>query len=203
LFADYKSEIYGPMAFIQSLAHIKMRRSLFVLLLILVSCGQVSNKPGKSNTGKENPKIKLIPFELIVEDQDHCMSHTFIYKFSDKKMEIFSRCDVNIIGMRKGENIDTVYRSDLKCNETLKMLSNINLDSLQEGYFNRCIIDGSQLNVKLSKDNKSKTIYLGNYYQADIGLAIELINKLTPEKYKIWYDKEALLKKQEECKQEN
>jgi hypothetical protein len=185
---------------IKELVHIKMKRALTILLLTFVSCGHVSNKPVNNITVKDNYDIKLTPFELTVEDADYSMSHTFIYKFSDKKMEIFSRSDLNIVGMRKGENIDTVYESDLKCNETLKKLSNINLDSLQAGYFNHCIMDGSQVTVKLNKNNKSKTVYLSNYYQADIGQTIELINSLTPEKYKIWYDKETLLKKLENCK---
>ena len=61
-------------------------------------------------------------------------------------------------------------------------------------------MDGSQVTVKLNKDHKSKLVHLSNYYQADIGLGIELINSLTPKKYKIWYDKERLRKGQENCK---
>lgn len=177
-----------------------MRRALTILLLTFISCGQVSNKASNNNNGKDNHDIKLIPFELTVEDADYSMAHSYIYKFSDKRMVILSRNDINIAGMRKGENIDTVYKSDLKYTETLKKLSNMNLDSLQDGYFNRCIEDGSQVTVNLCKDNKNKTIHLSNYYRAEIGIVIELINRLIPEKYKIWYDKETLLNGQKNCK---
>jgi len=53
--------------------------------------------------------------------------------------------------------------------------------------------------VILKKDNKTKKVQLSNYYHPDIGLAIGLINDLTPKNYKIWYDKERLLKGQNDC----
>ena len=178
-----------------------MTQTLTILsFLILFACGQVANKSANDKTKNVTPENKCIPFELTVEDADYSMSQTFIYKISNNKIEIFSRSDVNIVGMRKGQNIDTVFESNLKCNATLKKLSNINLDNLQDTYFNHCIMDGSQVTVKLYKGDKSKKVYLSNYYQSEIGLLIELVNNLTPKKYKIWYDKSTLLKGQEDCK---
>jgi hypothetical protein len=169
-------------------------------LLTFHSYGQVLNGSVNNNNKNDTTGNKLVPFELTVEDADYSMSQTFIYKISESKIEIFSRSDINIVGMRKGENIDTVYKADLEGNATLKKLSNINVDNLQDGYLNRCIMDGSQVTVKLHKDGKSRTVHLSNYYQSDIGLLIELVNTLTPKEYKIWYDKDTLLKGQEGCK---
>lgn len=167
---------------------------------MFISCIQVLNKPANQNTGIENSEIKLIPFELTVEDADHSISHTLIYELTEKNLIIISRSDFNIVGMRKGENTDTVFKTDLKPNAALQKLSNINLDSLQESYFNHCIIDGSQITVRLKKAKKSKEIHLSNYYQSDIGLIIELINSLTPKDHKIWYDKKELLEEMRQCK---
>jgi hypothetical protein len=102
--------------------------------------------------------------------------------------------------MREGEKTDTVFKTALNPNAVLQKLSNINLDSLQEGYFNHCIIDGSQITVRLKKAEKSKEIHLSNYYQSDIGLITELINSLTPKDHKIWYDKKVLLEEMRRCK---
>jgi len=88
----------------------------------------------------------------------------------------------------------------LETDETLVKLSNINIDSLKKYYSNPCIRDGSQVIIKITKGRKSKVIQLDNYYQPDIGLAIELINSLVPEKYKIWYDKATLIRDLEKCK---
>ena len=178
-----------------------MRQTLEILsIFICFSCGQIVSGSVNNNNKDDTAGNKLVPFELTVEDADYSMSQTSIYKISENKIEIFSRSDINIVGMRKGENIDTVYKADLEGNATLKKLSNINLDNLQDGYLNRCIMDGSQLTVKLQKDGKSKTVHVSNYYQSDIGFIIELINTLTPKKYKIWYNKGTLLKGQEDCK---
>jgi hypothetical protein len=177
-----------------------MTQTLAILLLfICFSCGQIVSGSVNNNNKNDTAGNKLVPFELTVEDADYSMSQTFIYKISANKIEIFSRSDINIVGMRKGENLDTVYKADLEGNATLKKLSNINLDNLKDGYFNHCIMDGSQVTVTLNKDGKSKTVHLSNYYQSDIGLVIELINTLTPKKYKIWYDKDILLKGQKDC----
>ena len=178
-----------------------MTQTLAILsVFILVSCGQVVSGSVNGSNKNDTAENKLVPFELTVEDADYSMSQTFIYKISENEIEIFSRSDINIVGMRKGENLDTVYKADLEGNATLKKLSNINLDNLQDGYFNHCIMDGSQVTVTLNKNGKSKTVHLSNYYQSDIGFVSELINTLTPEKYKIWYDKDILLKGQEDCK---
>ena len=178
----------------------RMTQTFAILLFICVSCGHVINDSVKNKNENDTAGNKPTRFELTVEDADYSMSQTFIYKISENKIQIFSRSDINIVGMGKGENNDTVYKQDLEGNATLKILSNINLDNLQDAYLNPCIMDGSQITVKLNKNGKSKMVHLGNYYQSDIGLVIELINNLTPKKYKIWYDKGTLLKGQEDCK---
>ena len=177
-----------------------MKRTLTILsLLTFASCGQVIKRPS-IDTSKKKPEIKLIPFELTVQDADYSMSNTFIYILTEKNLTIISRNDINIVGIKKGRNIDTVLKMNLKLNDTLKKLSNTNLDSLEEDYFNHCIVDGSQITVRLKKGNKKKEVHLSNYYQADIGLTIELINSLTPKEYKIWYNKKELLERMRICK---
>ena len=158
--------------------------------MIFASCAQGS---GKLNyIGGDDLNLKQ--FEITIYNSDYSMGYTLQYVLTEKDLKII------FIGGLEGEDDSTLFRVDIQPNVTLNKISNINLDSLQENYTNRCIEDGSQITVRLKKDSKIKMIHLSNYYQADIGLAIELINSLTPEKYKIWYDKKTLLNDQKNCK---
>ncbi|MCW3110354.1 MAG: hypothetical protein JWQ09_4860 [Segetibacter sp.] len=174
-----------------------MTRLLIILtVLTFVSCGQTNKKSGDTNSSVDtkNVDLNLKPFELIVYDADYSMAYTLQYILTDKDLKIIFK------GELQGEKDSTLFKTTLQPNEALNKLSNINIDSLKESYSNPCIMDGSQVTVKLNKDHKSKTVHLSNYYQTDIGLAIELINSLTPKEYKIWYDKAKLLEDQENCK---
>jgi hypothetical protein len=163
-------------------------------ILTFASCGQPADKSNEANIPTDTKYLSSKPFELTVYDADYSMAYALQYILTDKDLKIIFK------GELEGEKDSTLFKTTLQPSETLSKLSNINIDSLQEYYSNPCIMDGSQVTVKLNKDNKTKTIHLSNYYQADIGLAIELINSLTPKKYKIWYDKATLLKDQENCK---
>jgi hypothetical protein len=57
---------------------------------------------------------------------------------------------------------------------------------------NPCLANGSKFYVSITKNGKWKRVYLGNYYQQDVGNFVTLVNKLVPEKYRVWYDKERL-----------
>jgi hypothetical protein len=136
----------------------------------------------------------LKPFELIVVEADYAVGYSLHYVLTENDLRILFKEGV------AGEKDSTIFKTALKPHPTLKRLSNININTLEEYYSNTCIPDGSQVTAVLTKDNMSKTVHLSNYYQADIGSAIELINSMTPGKYKIWYDKATLLKDQEKCK---
>jgi hypothetical protein len=71
---------------------------------------------------------------------------------------------------------------------------------LEETYFNRCIMDGLILHFHLEWTGKTMSSTVSNYYVSQVVPVIEFVNKSAPEKYKIWYNKEGLLKMQENCK---
>lgn len=106
--------------------------------------------------------------------------------------------------IRLGKDKDSIlFTVKLKPSDTLKIISEINLDSLKNYYSNNCIDDGSQISVLLKKDNTVKSVMLDNYYQNDIGTIIYFINSIVPAKYKIWYDKKQLLADYKNCKSNN
>jgi len=81
-----------------------------------------------------------------------------------------------------------------------RLLLNKNIDTLKESYSNNCIADGLVLNIVFVRGNKEKSVNIGNCYLADIAPVIKFLNGISPESLKIWYDKEILLKMQQDCK---
>ena len=170
--------------------------SAILTIFIIQSCGPKNNKGTfKSqlvDSQSSQPSIK--PFKLTVYNSNYSLGYALQYILTDKQLQITYK------GELEGESDSTLFRVALKPSYVLHKLSSIDIHSLQEYYSNPCIKDGSQLRVKVDTGNESKTIQLSNYYQADIGLAIVLINSLSPKRYEIWYDKATLLKDQENCK---
>ena len=164
-----------------------MTRILSILIVItLISCG-LEQKDDKAET------IDLKPFELTVTEWGGAMAGGLQYVLTEKDLKIVFKTEL------EGRTDKIIFTTELQPDEALKILSNLNIDSLKEYYDNWCISDGSQISVSLNKDNKTKTVHLSNFYHEDIGPAIRLINTLTPEEYEIWYDKEVLIREQKEC----
>lgn len=156
-----------------------MRIIITLTLLTFASCGQMTD---------------IRPFKLTIYNSNYSLGNTLKYVITDKQLKITFK------GELEGEKDSTLFSVALKPNYSLYKLSNINIGNLEMYYENPCIRDGSQLIVKFDKSHKSKTIQLSNFYQKDIGFAIQFINSYTPKKYKIWYDKTILLKAQMDCK---
>lgn len=168
-----------------------MEKMLTVLIIInLISCGQY-NKDSASQL-KNN---QLTPFQLSITDTDYSLAYGLQYVLTEKDLSIIFKGEI------EGEKDTVLFLTDLQPTEKLMNVSNLNLESLNDYYANPCIDDGSQISVNFKKDNKFKQIHLSNYYQQDIGLAIEFINGLIPEKYEIWYKKDKLLQNQKDCEE--
>ena len=164
------------------------RLHLVFLITIISSCtNKIQEQDIKSGSNESSP------FELIITDSDYSMAYGLQYILTEKNLNVVFK------GGLEGEKDSVVFTKDFRPDKKIQMLSSLNLDSLQEYYENPCILDGSQITVNFQKDHKTKTIHLSNYYQSDVGLAIEQINKLAPKKYEIWYDKESLLQDQNDC----
>ena len=163
------------------------------LLTISIAIG-LGSCAAKQDSNDTFVQVQINPFEIKVTDSNYSMAYGLEYVLTEKDLKIIFKSGL------EGEKYSLVYSSGLEANESLKALSELSIDSLQEYYSNPCIDDGSQITVELKKENKSKAIHLSNYYHKDIGLAIGLINELAPEKYRIWYDKESLLRDQKNCR---
>jgi len=60
-------------------------------------------------------------------------------------------------------------------------------------------VDGDIKVFNFTKGTKTKRIQVNNYYQKDLSRAIELINKIVPEKFEIYHNKKELLAGQKWC----
>jgi hypothetical protein len=137
--------------------------------------------------------LAVSPFTLTLADSDYSLAYARHYIVTEKDLTVVFKGEV------EGERDSILYYTPLPLSESLRALSPVELDSLQEYYRNPCIDDGSQLAIHFQKGTKAKQVHLSNYYQKDIGIAIDLINTVLPEKYRIWYQKETLLRAQLEC----
>jgi hypothetical protein len=61
------------------------------------------------------------------------------------------------------------------------------LDTLEDIYFNRCVVptSGAVFSISMKKDTLSKEIYLRHYYHKQIEQLVIELNKEIPDQYKI------------------
>ena len=95
------------------------------------------------------------------------------------------------------------FSTPILYSDTLNRISEMNLSTMDSLYSNVCIADGLQLTAVLKKGDSTKTVHISNFYQPDIGLAIEYINSYVPEKFRITYDKKQLEEEYIKCQESN
>ncbi len=165
--------------------------TLFFMPIIL-SCGE--NQSNNEFLYKENNNFK--PFEITITNIS-LAKNNYKYILTEKQIKVVSGEEV------QPNNDSVMFSCNISPNKTLQNLSDLNLDSINEYYENSCIEDGIILKVRIIKDNKTKDILIHNFHLNDIGQAIELINKFVPEKYKIQYNKDKLIKDKIICDEQN
>jgi hypothetical protein len=112
---------------------------------------------------------------------------------------IITEKDIRVI---QGEGTDTLkFMTPIQYSDSLNRISEISLASLDPLYSNDCMADGLQLTAVLKKEDSVKTVHISNFYQPDIGLAIEYINAYVPEKFRVNYDKKQLEEEYIKCKE--
>jgi aromatic ring-opening dioxygenase LigB subunit len=109
----------------------------------------------------------------------------------------------DFIYLAKNYSKDVVsFRKSLSQSEKERLSAiekRIGSDSLSKSYFNICIMDGQNLSFSFESASFSKDVTVSNFYNETIAFVIDLVNTMTPKKYRLWYDKEFLLKQQNAC----
>ena len=138
-------------------------------------------------------KKPLNQFSLVLYDYDYAMAYSKKYVLTDKDLNIVFR------GELEGEKDSILFSTQLKPTADLRTLSQIDFGMLRDNYKNDCVDDGYQISIVFTGENQVKTIHLSNYHQEDVAFAIELINKIVPEKYQIYYNQDELIESMEGC----
>jgi len=133
------------------------------------------------------------PFELSVTDYDYSLAYSILYRLTEKKLTITFR------GELENEKDSILYETDDLPRKEIRELSKITLDSLGVLYSNPCIADGDIKVYRFTKNGITKQVQIQNYYQEDLSPVIELINKIVPEKFKMYNDKKNLIESLERC----
>tara|TARA_R110002049_G_scaffold307110_1_gene506843 strand:+ start:70 stop:594 length:525 start_codon:yes stop_codon:yes gene_type:complete len=150
---------------------------LSIILFFTISC---NNKP-------------IEPFELSIADYNYSLAYSLLYQLSNEKLTIIFR------GELENEKDSILYTTTKFPKDRIRQLADINIDSLNVLYSNVCIKDGDIKSFQFTKNGKSKSVSLQNYYHAELSSAIEIINGIIPEKYKMHFEKDKLIKKMEDC----
>lgn len=153
---------------------------------------------------KDSLKLHLYTgkFRFWISDIDKAGYSRNTYCITNDSL-IIKEGPYDFIYLAKYYSKDSVYfRKAL--NQTEKELlskieKKIELDSLKESYHNFCIIDGLILSFSFESAKFSKEVTVSNYYNETIAFVIDLVSKMSPKKYQLWYDKKVLLKQQSDC----
>jgi len=121
------------------------------------------------------------------------MAYSILYKLTDEKLTITFR------GELENEKDSILYSTTELPRKDVRKLSKINVDSLSVLYSNPCISDGDIKSFEFKKNGISKSVTLQNYYHTELSPAIEIINEIVPEKYKMYFDKTDLIENLKNC----
>ena len=155
---------------------------ILAFVFLATSCGQ-----SKRIKNEDKQRLVVEPFTLTViayNYADQLLKGESKYILTENKLEILN---ISAIG---GKEIVLISK-DLTPNKTLIQLSTMKIDTLKDFYNNTQImsISGDEINLEFRSKGKIKEIHLHSYYNEQIGFIIYLLNDLTPEEYKIRYDK--------------
>jgi uncharacterized protein (DUF608 family) len=166
----------------------KPTKSILAFLLPLVLWNKSS---GQLTSNIQNLDIK--PFEANILNSDYSMAYGVSIVLTNKDLKIIFKSDL------VGEKDSVLFYKAISPSDTLRQISEIDLNNLKDFYSNSCIQDGSQITVVLKKGVSEKRIHLSNYYQEDIGKLIYLVNSIIPDRYRVWYDKRKLEAEYKKC----
>ncbi len=158
------------------------------LKITFIICCLIFNSCGNSSSDKITQ-----PFELSILDYNSKLPYSVLYTISNKELKIIKK------GFKK-YNKDSILFSinNLPLNIT-NQITNIKIDSLSVFYATKCQNNNDIKSFQFKKNGKSKKIILQNYYQDELSSSILIINELVPEKYKIQYNKEAIILEMNNC----
>lgn len=141
-----------------------------------------------------SPNIKIQPFELSILDYNSRLPYSVIYSLSNDELKVIKK------SIQKSKKDSVLFLLNNLPLKKINNIANIKIDSLSAFYATKCQNNYDIKSFQFKKKGKSKNIILQNYYHHELSSSILVINELIPEKYKIQYDKEAIILEMKNCK---
>ena len=159
--------------------------SVFLISAVLyLGCEQ------KPSQGRVN-QSSIQSFRLSISNSSFVATEAPVIILTEKNIRVL-----------KGIGADSLqFISPIGYSDTLSRISELSPLSLDSTYSNDCIADGLQLSVIYSKGDTIRHVQIRNFYQPDLGNALEFLNVHLPEKFRIVYDRQQLEADYEKCKE--
>lgn len=147
-----------------------MNRSI-IFILLLVSCA----------SGR---RIEPCKFVIDIWDHDYSMAYTRHYQLSMDSLL------VGETGGIEGDDSTILLKREVSQSDTELLCANLQtfpFESIGEKYDNPLIDDGDIKRIRLTYNNRTKTIDVKNVYQKDVAQIIDLVNRILRDKFLIDY----------------
>ncbi len=153
----------------------------YILTLIILTCGLIACG---QNFQTNESKIDNSKFLLTISTYNHAeqiFKGTLTYKLNENVLTISRRTMFS--------DKDTTLSSITVDANSLERIKKINLDKLKDFYFNNCVMttSGNEYFVSTTLDTVTKTIHLHHYYDRQIEVLINELNKHITDSLKIDY----------------
>jgi hypothetical protein len=156
-------------------------KTTYILTLLFLTYGLFAC--GQNNA--ENKSVKTeSKFSLTISTYNHAeqiFNGTLTYKLTKNILTISRRTMFS--------DKDTILLTKPVDANSIDQIQNIRLDSLKDFYFNNCIMatSGNEYFVSTTNDPVKKTIHLHHYYDRQIEMLINELNKHIPDNLRINY----------------
>lgn len=178
----------------------RLRTNISILTFLLFGCSNpkqhlmvVENDYEVNITKLDTEKMTDAAFELTINEYNESQDYFVRYILSKDTLKLTKGAEMRT----KKDAI--IYSNSNFQKDKIKQFLKIEIDSLSGYHANICISGGDIKSFTIKNNNKSKAVRLDNYYHEDLSPAIEFINEIVPEKYKLNYNKRKLIDDIEAC----
>jgi hypothetical protein len=152
-----------------------------ILLFPILGFGQTTTGNGIMADIKSSPKLK-VAFSMY-NHAERIFNGVTTFILTDSLIEVKKQ----YFGDKKSKVVYSNIISDL--NQLLSEFKKVRLDSLENYYFNDCvmIISGNEYFFDFVCGSTEKSVSLHHYYVKEIAEIVKLINSTLPDKYQFRY----------------
>jgi hypothetical protein len=138
---------------------------------------------GQTNTSRDSSNTSAATFSLSFSTFNHAEWDVTTYLLTDRSIKVMNRT----LGKKSDR---TIFSKNLSpsWNPTL-IIDNLRLGSLNDFYFNYCVLttSGNEYFLDVKANSIKKHISLHHYYLKQLDDIIQLINSQLPKKYQYRY----------------